>query len=82
MIVTTESKNRQGPATLRPGYKWELLILLRFAFFLNQADRQIFSVDLPLIKAELKLTDGELGLVASALVWTYGVTRSDSRLYR
>ena len=56
-----------------PKYKWELLVLLWLAFFLNQADRQIFSVVLPLIKAELHLTDGELGLIASALVWTYGL---------
>lgn len=54
-------------------YKWELLILLWIAFFLNQADRQIFSVVLPLIKADLSLTDGELGLIASSLVWTYGL---------
>lgn len=54
-------------------YKWELLALLWIAFFLNQADRQIFSVVLPLIKADLKLTDAELGLIASSLVWTYGV---------
>lgn len=58
--------------TARKGYKWELLALLWLAFFLNQADRQIFSVVLPLIKADLKLSDSELGLIASSLVWTYG----------
>lgn len=55
------------------GFQWELLILLWFAFFLNQADRQIFSVVLPLIRKDLGLTDAELGLIASALVWTYGL---------
>ncbi|MCY7349218.1 MAG: MFS transporter [Cytophagaceae bacterium] len=54
-------------------YKWELLALLWGAFFLNQADRQIFSVVLPLIRKDLGLTDAELGLIASALVWTYGL---------
>jgi sugar phosphate permease len=54
-------------------YKWELLGLLWLAFFLNQADRQIFSVVLPLIRADLGLSDAELGLIASALVWTYGL---------
>ena len=54
-------------------YKWELLALLWLAFFLNQADRQIFSVVLPLIREDLGLTDAELGLIASALVWTYGL---------
>jgi len=54
-------------------YKWELLVILWLAYFLNQADRQIFSVVLPLIKADLKLTDAQLGLIASVLIWTYGV---------
>lgn len=56
-----------------PKYRWELLGLLWLAFFLNQADRQIFSVVLPLIRKDLGLTDAELGLIASALVWTYGL---------
>ncbi|MFT3933133.1 MAG: MFS transporter [Chitinophagaceae bacterium] len=59
--------------TVAKQYKWELLILLWVAFFLNQADRQIFSVVLPLIKADLHLSDAELGLIASSLVWTYGL---------
>lgn len=53
-------------------YKWELLIILWIAFFLNQADRQIFNVTLPLIRSDIKLTDAEFGLIASALIWTYG----------
>lgn len=55
------------------GFRWELLILLWLAFFINQADRQIFSVVLPLIRQDLGLTDAQLGLIASALVWTYGL---------
>ncbi|MVM31210.1 MFS transporter [Spirosoma sp. HMF4905] len=55
------------------GFRWELLALLWLAFFLNQADRQIFSVVLPLIRKDLGLTDAQLGLIASALVWTYGL---------
>lgn len=54
-------------------YKWELILLLWLAFFFNQADRQIFNVVLPLIKAELHFSDAELGLIASALIWTYGL---------
>lgn len=54
-------------------YKWLMLALLWLAFFLNSADRQIFSVVLPLIKADLKLSDAQLGLIASSLVWTYGL---------
>lgn len=52
--------------------KWGVLLLLWFAFFLNQADRQIYSVVLPLIKVDLQLNDTQLGLIASALIWAYG----------
>ncbi len=61
------------PLTNRLKYRWELLALLWLAFFLNQADRQIFSVVLPLIRTDLGLSDADLGLIASALVWTYGL---------
>ena len=54
-------------------YKWELLILLWFAFFFNQADRQIFSIVMPLIREDLSLTDSQLGLISAVLVWTYGL---------
>lgn len=47
-------------------YKWEVLFLLWIAFFLNQADRQIFNVVLPSIKADMHLTDMEVGLIATA----------------
>lgn len=63
-----------APPLPRPSpYRWELLVLLWLAFFLNQADRQIFSVVLPLIRQDLGLSDADLGLIASALVWTYGL---------
>lgn len=51
-------------------YKWELLALLWIAFFLNQADRQVYSVVLKSIQEELLLSDAQLGLVASILFWT------------
>lgn len=54
-------------------YKWELLLWLWLAFFFNQADRQIFNVALPLIKADLQLTDAELGLIGSLFILTLGV---------
>lgn len=47
-------------------YKWEVLALLWIAFFVNQADRQVFNVVLPLIKADLSLTDLQVGLIATA----------------
>ena len=54
-------------------YKWELLLWLWFAFFFNQADRQIFNILLPLIKTDLGLSDAQLGLVASIFVLCVGV---------
>jgi len=54
-------------------YKWELLIWLWLAFFFNQADRQIFNVSLPLIKADLGITDAQAGLVGSLFALTLGL---------
>jgi MFS family permease len=57
----------------RPRYKWELLALLWVAYFLNQGDRQIYSAVLPLVKLDLKLSDVQLGLVATTFTLLYGV---------
>ncbi len=54
-------------------YKWEMLVWLWLAFFLNQADRAIFGVVLPDIKTKLHLTDTQEGLIASALFWTLAI---------
>jgi MFS family permease len=48
-----------------PKYKWEVLALLWIAFFLNQADRQVFNVVLPLIKSDLRLSDLQIGTIAT-----------------
>lgn len=62
-----------GHPGARPGYKWELLLLLWVAYFLNQGDRQIFNAVIPLIKADLNLTDVQLGLVATVFTLLYGI---------
>lgn len=54
-------------------YKWELIIILWFAYFLNQGDRQVFNVVIPLIKEDLGLTDVQLGLVASIFTLVYAI---------
>lgn len=54
-------------------YKWELIVLLWFAFFFNQADRQVYSVVLPSLTSDLQLTDVQAGLVASIFMWTYAL---------
>ncbi|MBL8235168.1 MAG: MFS transporter, partial [Bryobacterales bacterium] len=46
-------------------YRWELVFWLWCAFFLNQADRQVYSVVLPQLRTELQLSDIEAGLVAT-----------------
>lgn len=54
-------------------YKWELIVMLWIAYFLNQGDRQIFNAVIPLIKEDLHLTDVELGLVATIFTVVYGL---------
>jgi MFS family permease len=54
-------------------YKWEVLGLLWIAFFLNQADRQVFNVVLPLIKADLQLSDLQIGSIATAFNLVYAL---------
>jgi MFS family permease len=54
-------------------YKWELLILLWFAFFFNQADRQLFNIVLPHIKADLGLSDVQSGTISSIFILTIGI---------
>lgn len=49
------------------------MMLLWLAYFLNQADRQIFSIVLPFVKQDLNLTDAQIGLIAASLVCAYGL---------
>jgi len=58
---------------LSKNYKWEVLTLLWIAFFLNQADRQVFNVVLPLIKADLHLSDIQIGSVATVFNLVYAL---------
>ena len=54
-------------------FRWELVLLLWLAFFLNQGDRQIFGVTLPLIKAEFALSDTQMGLIATTFSIAFGI---------
>jgi len=58
---------------LKIDYKWHLVIILWFAYFLNQGDRQIFNVVIPLIKADLQINDVQIGLVATLFTLVYGI---------
>jgi MFS family permease len=54
-------------------YKWELMLILAMAYFLNQGDRQIYNAVLPLIKADLQVSDVQLGLVTTTFTLLFGV---------
>ena len=56
-----------------PKYKWEVLALLWVAYLLNQADRQVFNVVLPLIREDLGLSDVAIGSIATVLNLFYAV---------
>ena len=58
---------------IRLPYRWELMVWLWLAFFFNQADRQVFSVVLPHLRADLGLTDVQAGLVASVFTIVLGL---------
>lgn len=59
------------PPTERSGcYRWELLALLFFAFFFHQGDRALFGVVVSEIKADLQLSDTQIGVVGSVLFFT------------
>lgn len=54
-------------------FKWELVLLLWVAYFLNQGDRQIFNVVIPLIKEDLNINDVQIGWIASIFTLVYGL---------
>lgn len=62
MVSTTHSR-----------YKWEVLGLLWMAFLFNQADRQVFNIVLPLVKADLALTDVGVGAIATLFNLVYAL---------
>ncbi len=69
----TEELRPAEATPYRQSYKWELLGLLCLAFFFHQGDRAIYGVVLPQIRAELHLTDSQLGFVGTVLFFTLAV---------
>jgi MFS family permease len=73
-LTVTHAPVRTTLTDLPPAsYKWKLLTLFWFAYFLNQGDRQIFNAVLPLIKTDLQASDVQLGLVATSFTLIFGV---------
>lgn len=62
-----------SPDTTRPFYKWEVVILLWIAFFLNQGDRQAFNIVLPQIQTLFGASDSTMGLIAALFNVFYAV---------
>lgn len=54
-------------------YKWELIAMLWVCFFLNQGDRQVFNVLIPLLESSLKLSDVQIGLIVTIFTLVYGI---------
>ena len=59
--------------TSRKGYKWEVVMLLWVAFFLNQADRQAFNIVLPQIQQYLGASDSTMGLLSTLFNVFYAI---------
>ena len=55
-------------------YKWEVVLLLWVAFFLNQADRQAFNIVLPQIQEHLGASDSTMGLLSMLFTVFFAVT--------
>jgi sugar phosphate permease len=62
-----------GQTASRFPYPWELIVLLWGAFFLHQADRQIFNNLAPLIMKDLGLTKIEFGIIGTVFTIVYGL---------
>ena len=59
--------------TSKPFYKWEVVILLWIAFFLNQGDRQAFNIVLPQVQTLFGASDSTMGLIAALFNVFYAV---------
>ena len=53
-------------------YKWELILMLWFAFFLNQGDRQVYGAIIEDIQTALNLSGTQAGLVVTVFTVVYG----------
>ena len=55
-------------------YKWEIILLLWIAYFLNQGDRQVFNTVLPHIQAFLGVEDSTMGLISTCFNLFFAMT--------
>jgi len=57
----------------KPSYAWLLVAVLWFIWLLNYVDRQIIYSVFPLLRADLQLSDFQLGLVSTSFLWVYAL---------
>jgi MFS transporter, Spinster family, sphingosine-1-phosphate transporter len=66
-----------GPKTSKEtgvgAYAWVIVALLWVVALLNYLDRQIIFSVFPLLKADLRLSDFQLGLLGTVFLWVYGL---------
>ena len=62
------------PDVSKPFYKWEVILLLWVAYFLNQGDRQVFNTVLPHIQAFLGASDATMGLISTCFNVVFACT--------
>jgi predicted MFS family arabinose efflux permease len=54
-------------------YRWLVVAIFWFVYFLNQADRQVIFSVFPLLQKDLGLSNTQLGLLGSSFQWVYAV---------
>jgi MFS family permease len=54
-------------------YAWLVVAILWLVFLLNYIDRQVLFSLFPLLRADLRLQDYQLGFIPTALLWAYAV---------
>ena len=52
-------------------HAWALLAFMWFAYFLNYCDRQAVFAMFPSLKADLSMSDAQLGLTGTIFLWVY-----------
>ncbi|HEU0184458.1 MAG TPA: MFS transporter, partial [Blastocatellia bacterium] len=70
-MVETEHQTKKEARV--GAYAWAVVALLWVVALLNYLDRQIIFSVFPLLKADLRLSDAELGLLGSAFLWVYAL---------
>jgi MFS family permease len=70
MIETETRKSKEESVGL---YAWAIVALLWVVALLNYLDRQIIFSVFPLLKADLRLSDLQLGLLGTVFLWVYGL---------